>query len=182
MRLPAAHRSSEPRTRSRVSVSGRQARSPTMAGMGYIVERLDPLSEEALREFGNVLRALRAQRGLSQRALAARSGLSQSTICRLETGIARGVRIRVLARMLAGLERGLEHQLDKPWIVAAPPGWALLIETFAPHGRFAKRVARGQANQGAQNRAVDAPTDITGRRRPPTSSSAEGVRTERPSE
>jgi len=118
-----------------------------MTGMGYVVERLDPLSEEALRAFGNVLRTLRAERGLSQRALAARSGLSQSTICRLETGIARGVRIRVLARMLAGLERGLEHDLDTPWIVAARPGWALLIETFAPRGRFAKRVAQEQADQ-----------------------------------
>jgi transcriptional regulator with XRE-family HTH domain len=74
-----------------------------MPTVGYVVDRLDPLREAALREFGNILRTLRAQRGLSQRALAARCGLSQSTICRLETGIARGVRIRVLARMLAGL-------------------------------------------------------------------------------
>jgi transcriptional regulator with XRE-family HTH domain len=115
--------------------------------MGYVVDRLDPLSEAALREFGNILRTLRAQRGLSQRALAARCGLSQSTICRLETGIARGVRIRVLARMLAGLERGLEHDSDTPWVVAAPAGWALLIETFEPHGRFANRVARERAAQ-----------------------------------
>jgi ribosome-binding protein aMBF1 (putative translation factor) len=54
-----------------------------MPSVGYVVDRLDPLSEAALREFGNILRTLRAQRGLSQRALAARCGLSQSTICRL---------------------------------------------------------------------------------------------------
>jgi transcriptional regulator with XRE-family HTH domain len=115
--------------------------------MGYVVARLDPLSEEALREFGTVLRVLRGQRGLSQRALAARAGISQSTISRLETGVAHGVRIRVLARMLAGLDRGLEHPLDMPWIVAAPPGWALLIETFSPRGRFAQRVAQERTRQ-----------------------------------
>jgi transcriptional regulator with XRE-family HTH domain len=122
-----------------------------MAGMGYVVERLDPLSEEALREFGNVLRTLRAQRGLSQRALAARSGLSQSTISRLETGIARGVRIRVLARMLAGLERPLEHPGDRPWIVAAPPGWTLLMDSFAARGRLAQRVAQKRARAALQH-------------------------------
>jgi transcriptional regulator with XRE-family HTH domain len=134
-----------------------------MASVGYIVDRLDPLSEEALREFGNVLRTLRAQRGLSQRALAARCGLSQSTICRLETGIARGVRIRVLARMLAGLERGLEHEFDRPWFVAAPPGWVLLIETFAPHGRFARRVAQRQADQALKLQRLMQPQTSPGK-------------------
>lgn len=133
-----------------------------MAGMGYVVDRLDPLSEAALREFGNVLRTLRGQRGLSQRALAARCGLSQSTISRLETGIARGVRIRVLARMLAGLERGLEHDRDVPWIAAAAPGWALLIETFGRQGRFAKRLAQGQADQALKLERLMQPQTSSG--------------------
>ncbi|HYN70284.1 MAG TPA: helix-turn-helix transcriptional regulator [Candidatus Eisenbacteria bacterium] len=130
--------------------------------MGYVVERLDPLSEEALREFGNVLRMLRGQRGLSQRALAARSGLSQSTISKLETGIARGVRIRVLARMLAGLDRPLEHPLDRPWIVAGPPGWKLLTEAFSTRGRLAQRVTQERARAALQRERLMQPQTSPG--------------------
>src|SRR5215203_3662984 len=83
-----------------------------MAVMAYPIGRLEPATREALREIGWVVRLLRGERGLTQVVLAARAGLSQSTISRLECGLADGLRLAQLARVLAGLEAPIEARPD----------------------------------------------------------------------
>jgi transcriptional regulator with XRE-family HTH domain len=72
--------------------------------MAHSIGGIDEPTRDALRVLGHVLRTLRAERGLSQRALATRCGLSQPTISRLERGLAEGVRVAWIARLLAGLD------------------------------------------------------------------------------
>ena len=72
--------------------------------MSHMIGGVDPVTREALQVLGAVFRKLRAERGLSQRALAGRCGLSQSTISKLERGLAEGLRAAWIARLLAGLD------------------------------------------------------------------------------
>lgn len=109
--------------------------------MSHTVGPIDECTAEALRILGRILYELRRQRGLSQRALAARCGLSQSTISRLENGLAPGVRVAWIARLLAGLDLDIPAPGHEPWNAWAPPGWALLMERFATRGRLAARLA-----------------------------------------
>ena len=87
--------------------------------MSHAIGPLDGPTREALVVLGGVLRELRSERGLSQRALAGRCGLSQSTISRLESGKAEGVRVAWIARLLAGLDTHVRvvpderHMLDR---------------------------------------------------------------------
>jgi transcriptional regulator with XRE-family HTH domain len=121
--------------------------------MGYVVRRIDALTQAALEALGEVLRELRAERGLSQSALAARSGLSQSTISRLEGGKAPGFKVVALARLLAGLERGSDYS-DTVWLTPAAPGWQQLMAAFSTTGRFAERlrVQRAEARRDLLDR------------------------------
>ena len=90
-----------------------------MRAMSHSIGRLDAPTREALVALGKVLRELRMERGLSQRALAHRCGLSQPTISRLETGQAEGTRVAWIARLLAGLDMRVRvlpddrHALDR---------------------------------------------------------------------
>jgi DNA-binding Xre family transcriptional regulator len=102
--------------------------------MSHILGPIDPPTAASLRELGNVLRDLRAQRGLTQRALAGRCGLSQSTISRLECGLAPGVRVGWLARLLAGLDQGVPLPGLEPWNPSLRVGWDLMRSRFHVRG------------------------------------------------
>jgi len=112
--------------------------------MGYVIRRIDPLTQEALEELGQVLRKLRGERGLSQASLAARSGVHQSTISRLECGKAPGFTVVAVARILAGLERGEDFALTV-WMEPAVPGWRQLMAAFSTKGEFAARLKARRA-------------------------------------
>lgn len=119
--------------------------------MGYVRRQIDPLTASAMRELGTVLRILRTSRGLTQRELAMRSGVSQSTISRLENGLAPGVRVFALARVLGGLER--QGAFDRAaWEAATPPGWRVMLEAFSTKGAFAT-TWRGERERVARQRA-----------------------------
>jgi transcriptional regulator with XRE-family HTH domain len=109
--------------------------------MSHSLGPIDEPTAEALRILGRILYELRRQRGLSQRALAARCGLSQSTISRLENGLAPGVRVAWVARLLAGLDLDVPAPGQEPWNAWTTPGWALLMDRFASRGRLATRLA-----------------------------------------
>lgn len=73
--------------------------------------------QEFLRRFGAELRRCREQAGLSQMMLAERSGVAQSTISRLERGLAAHAAMYKLVLLIAALGRRLplaycphEHQ------------------------------------------------------------------------
>lgn len=103
--------------------------------MAHMLERLDAPTREALEVLGSVLRSLRAERGLSQRALAGRCGLSQSTISRLETGKAEGVRVAWIARLLAGLDTQTRSLPDERHMMDRHHGFRTLRIAFdARHG------------------------------------------------
>lgn len=78
---------------------------------------------------------------MSQRALAGRCGLSQSTISRLENGLAPGVRVAWVARLLAGLDLDVPAPGHEPWNGWTTPGWVLLMDRFSQRGRLAARLA-----------------------------------------
>ena len=109
--------------------------------MSHTVGPIDEPTAEALRILGRILYELRRQRGFNQRALAARCGLSQATISRLENGLAPGVRVAWIARLLAGLDIGIPASGHEPWNAWTAPGWALLMDRFATRGRLAARLA-----------------------------------------
>ena len=109
--------------------------------MSHSLGPIDEPTAEALRVLGRILYELRRQRGLSQRALAARCGLSQATISRLENGLAPGVRIAWIARLLAGLDSDVPSPGHEPWNAWTAPGWALLMDRFTSRGRLATRLA-----------------------------------------
>ena len=110
--------------------------------MARDVGRIDPETREALQELGHVLRELRGSRGLSQRALAWRCGLSQSTISRLECGLAEGVRVAWVARLLAGLDAKLHLIPDDRSSVDRSHAFRLLRRAFSPTAGDARRRAR----------------------------------------
>ncbi len=108
--------------------------------MSHHAGPVNPVSAEALRELGQVVRDLRRRRWLSQRVLAARCGLSQSTISRLETGKAPGIRLVWFARILVSLELGSEPPGRPWWHVEEAPSWVAQMRRFATNGAFARRL------------------------------------------
>lgn len=73
-----------------------------MGGMPYPFR--GPWSDEVVLWFGEWLRRQRRAASLSQRKLERLSGVDQTTISRIETGQRPGVRLVVVARLLAGIE------------------------------------------------------------------------------
>jgi len=67
-------------------------------------ERTDPESQAALDRLGVDISRLRARGGLSQRRLAEIARVDQSTISRLERGLAPGVAITSVARIIVALD------------------------------------------------------------------------------
>ena len=96
---------------------------------------------------GMVLRELRGERGLSQRALADRCGLSQSTISRLEAGKADGVRIAWVARLLAGLDNRVRIAPDDRHILDRCHGFRKLRTAFDAERGGARWWARESERQ-----------------------------------
>src|SRR5919197_5915677 len=70
----------------------------------YAIERYDDATFEGLRRIGEAIRRARWTSGLSQRQLGAMAGLSQSTISRLECGVAPTVRFSRLAHLLMAMD------------------------------------------------------------------------------
>ncbi|MGZ6269418.1 MAG: helix-turn-helix domain-containing protein [Candidatus Limnocylindrales bacterium] len=60
--------------------------------------------ERTLVAFGSVLREARHARGMSQRALEGRAGPDQTTISRLERGLAPSTRLDAVCRIIAALD------------------------------------------------------------------------------
>lgn len=119
--------------------------------MSHSIGRIDGPTREALVVLGEVLRELRAERGLSQRALADRCGLSQSTISRLETGKAEGVRAAWIARLLAGLDTNVRRDPDDRHILDRCHGFGRLRRAFdAERGG-----ARWWARESERRRSLD---------------------------
>jgi transcriptional regulator with XRE-family HTH domain len=119
--------------------------------MSHSIGRIDEPTREALMVLGEVLRELRAERGLSQRALADRCGLSQSTISRLETGKAEGVRAAWIARLLAGLDTHVRRDPDDRHILDRCHGFRRLRRAFdAERGG-----ARWWARESERRRSLD---------------------------
>jgi len=119
--------------------------------MSHPIGRLDAPTREALVVLGEVLRDLRGERGLSQRALAGRCGLSQSTISRLETGKAEGVRVAWIARLLAGLDTQVRAAPDERHILDRCHGFRKLRHAFdAERGG-----ARWWARESERRRSLD---------------------------
>jgi transcriptional regulator with XRE-family HTH domain len=68
--------------------------------MPYTTELRDESARRALTWIGDAVKRARHARGLSQHALARQCGVDQGTISRLERGLAPGMRIESLARIL----------------------------------------------------------------------------------
>ncbi len=64
---------------------------------------IDPPTQRALELLGEEIRRARMARGWTQRRLADYCGVAQSTICRLECGLAPGLRTEAIARVRAAL-------------------------------------------------------------------------------
>ena len=88
-------------------------------------QEVDEAVRVGLIVIGQIARAARLQRGLTQRQLAWRTGLSQSTISKLETGRLRGMRLHTLAAIIGVLRsnpngvaspgwRSTTHRADEP--------------------------------------------------------------------
>ena len=104
---------------------------------------VDPVTREALQVLGAVFRKLRAERGLSQRALAGRCGLSQSTISKLERGLAEGLRAAWIARLLAGLDGSVRNLPDDRPVIARCHGFTQLCRAFSRTEGQRRRRVRG---------------------------------------
>jgi transcriptional regulator with XRE-family HTH domain len=81
-----------------------------------------------------MLRAVREQRGWSQRALAARSGVSHASIARVESGITKELGSEALARLATALHVSADRLLglaaDTPSIDGRDADAAALVATF----------------------------------------------------
>ncbi len=90
--------------------------------------------EAAMRQkrFGALLRTLREEQGLSQKALAERAGVDQGDISRFEAGKwgKRGVSFEMLDRILPVLGLRLEHQLQVAGDVILSPASMQTIEAM----------------------------------------------------
>jgi transcriptional regulator with XRE-family HTH domain len=113
-------------------------------GMAHEIGRIDAGTREAMQVLGGVLRQLRTERGLSQRRLARRCGLSQSTISRLECGLAEGVRVAWVARLLAGLDTSVRLLPDNRPLLERSHAFKRLRQGFSPAAGDARRRARDQ--------------------------------------
>jgi transcriptional regulator with XRE-family HTH domain len=120
-------------------------------GLGWI----DLDTREALQLLGTVLRELRQERRLSQRALAGRCGLSQSTISRLECGLADGVRVAWIARLLAGLDAEVRIQPDDRPVAKRCHGFRRLRNAFSAQSVELRRRPRRLARQEALARLLE---------------------------
>jgi transcriptional regulator with XRE-family HTH domain len=137
--------------------------------MSHPIGRLDAPTREALVVLGAVLRELRGERGLSQRALAGRCGLSQATISRLESGKAEGVRVAWIARLLAGLDTQVRIFPDDRPMLDRCHGFRKLRTCFdAEHGKarwWAREVERRRGLESVRAErglaSLDEPTGIT---------------------
>jgi len=69
----------------------------------YSVRPIEPRTARALEGIDRTVREARHVGGLTQRDLQDLSGVHQSMISRLENGLAPGMRIVALARIMAGL-------------------------------------------------------------------------------
>lgn len=108
---------------------------------------MDPVTREALQVLGRVFRQLRSDRGLSQRGLAARSGLSQSTISRLECGLAEGMPAASIARLLAGLDAQVRAIPDERPLLERYHGFRRLREAFSPQAGAVRSRLREERRQ-----------------------------------
>jgi phage repressor protein C with HTH and peptisase S24 domain len=75
---------------------------------------VDPSSPDALKRIGSGIAAARRAHGLSQLPLERLSGVDQTTISRLEYGLAPGIRLERLARIAAALRRVRPARRDPP--------------------------------------------------------------------
>jgi transcriptional regulator with XRE-family HTH domain len=71
--------------------------------MPYTQRPHDPRTKRVLERVGKTAMLTRVGQGLSQRRLGALCGVDQSTICRLENGLAPGLRLDKLAKIIAVL-------------------------------------------------------------------------------
>jgi transcriptional regulator with XRE-family HTH domain len=115
--------------------------------MSHSVGDLDESTVVALEQIGTALRYLRSQHRMTQRVMADRSGLSQSTISRLENGLAPGLRLAWLARLLAGLHRDPGPVGSRPWEPWTPPVSAVLVAPFAPNGRLERLIREAEQDR-----------------------------------
>ena len=99
--------------------------------MRYPIHAQDEPTRQALVALGGVFRELRWSRGLTQRKYARRCGLSQSTISRLENGLAPCLSIVWVARLLAALdlEPGM-NGFNEGLVETSEPGWAPMMRRF----------------------------------------------------
>ncbi len=112
--------------------------------MSHAIGQIDAETREAMQVLGGVLRQLRTERGLSQRALARRCGLSQSTLSRLESGLAQGVRVAWIARLLAGLDTTIRLLPDERPLLERSHAFQRLRCAFSAAAGDARRRAREQ--------------------------------------
>jgi len=70
--------------------------------VSYLLES-DPELRDGLARFGEDLRRCRLRAGMSQAGLAARSGVAQSTISRLERGLAAHASVMKLVKLHAAM-------------------------------------------------------------------------------
>ena len=124
--------------------------------MSHTIGRLDEPTRDALRVLGVVLRQLRAERGLSQRALGARSGLSQSTISRLECGLAEGVRAAWIARLLAGLDERVQARPDERPMLERCHGFRKFRQAFGYREADQRKRTRDAAHEAARQKRLAA--------------------------
>ena len=89
--------------------------------MPYTIDPRDEAARAPLRWIGTGVTLARRERQLSQRGLAALSGVDQGTISRLERGLAPGMRLESLARILVVLY-AIEIRTDGH----IPPVWGWL--------------------------------------------------------
>jgi transcriptional regulator with XRE-family HTH domain len=115
--------------------------------MPHDLGQIDYETREALQVLGQVLRDLRGSRGLSQRALAGRCGLSQATISRLECGLADGVRVAWVARLLVGLDMKVHTVPDARTPVERSHALRLMRHAFSPSAGGERRAARERRRQ-----------------------------------
>jgi transcriptional regulator with XRE-family HTH domain len=115
---------------------------PFNGAMSHPIGQLDRETRDALQILGAVLRELRGSRGLSQRSLASRCGLSQSTISRLENGLAEGVRVAWIARILAALDTVVRLRPDDRPLIERSHAYKHLWQAFSPSAGAARLRAR----------------------------------------
>jgi hypothetical protein len=95
-------------------VSTRQASAGCFTvDVPYTIDPRDQAARRPLGWIGAAVKRARWERLLSQRALAARSGVDQGTISRLERGLAPGLRLESLAKIL-GAVYAIEMRTDGP--------------------------------------------------------------------